>query len=223
MIIEFLRFVCACYRACQSPSDPAVRGGAVRRKVTIDEIARTAAPRAPPSRWSCATNRGSAPRPAQRVWAAARALGYQRRPPAPVAPGQGVLNIGLIQRSRRRAADVRLPGVNAFYSWVLAGVEAAARPQRMNLLYATLRGRRRQPALSICPITCSASVSTASCSSAPSPRRRSPRSPRRGANAIVLVDAPAGSHRYDAIVSDNEAGAYHAVNHLIEHGHRRIA
>jgi LacI family transcriptional regulator len=45
----------------------------------------------------------------------------------------------------------------------------------------------------------------------------------RGAGAIVLVDAAAGAHRYDAVVSDNEAGAYGAVAHLIAQGHRRIA
>ena len=40
---------------------------------------------------------------------------------------------------------------------------------------------------------------------------------------MVLVDAPGGDHRYDAVVSDNEGGAYAAVSHLIGLGHREIA
>jgi LacI family transcriptional regulator len=36
------------------------------------------------------------------------------------------------------------------------------------------------------------------------------------------VDAYAISDVYDAVVSDNSAGAYQAITHLIQHGHRHI-
>jgi LacI family transcriptional regulator len=137
-------------------------------------------------------------------------------------PGQTVLNIGLVQRSRRRVQQNRLPGVNAFYSWVLAGVEAAARPQRMNLLYATLEvDDNNQPldlpehllAQRLDGVLLIGSFADETIADVAS----------RGSHAVVLVDAPAGSHRYDAIVSDNETGAHQIVTHLIGHGHRRIA
>lgn len=40
---------------------------------------------------------------------------------------------------------------------------------------------------------------------------------------IVLVDAYAHDNPYDAVVTDNFAGAYQATRHLIEYGHRHIA
>jgi LacI family transcriptional regulator len=206
----------------QSPKVKTVRGVDVRRKVTIDEIARESSASRTTVSLVLRDKPGIGTETRQRVWAAARALGYQRPAPPPIAPGQGVLNIALIQRSRRRAADVRLPGVNAFYSWVLAGIEAAARPQRMNLLYATLEVDEDNQPLDfpehllsqrldgILLIGSFAQETIAEVA-------------RSDANAIVLVDAPAGSARYDAIVSDNEGGAYAVVGHLIERGHRKIA
>jgi len=44
----------------------------------------------------------------------------------------------------------------------------------------------------------------------------------RNATSIVLVDAYATSNGYDAILSDNFAGAYQVVTYLIQHGHRHI-
>ncbi len=194
----------------------------MRRKVTIDEIARESSASRTTVSLVLRDKPGIGTETRQRVWAAARALGYQRPAPPPIAPGQGVLNIGLIQRSRRRAADLRLPGVNAFYSWVLAGIEAAARPQRMNLLYATLEVDEDNQPLDfpehlltqrLDGILLIGSFAEATIAEVA----------RNGANAIVLVDAPAGSARYDAIVSDNETGAYTVVRYLIERGHQRIA
>ena len=194
----------------------------MRRKVTIDEIAQ----RSNASRTTVSLvlrdKPGISAETRQRVWSAAQALGYQRRALS-VAPGQSVLNIGLILRSRSRARQSDgLPLVNRFYSWVLAGVEAAARPQRMNLLYATLPvddGNRpldfpenvlAQRLDGILLVGSFADETIAEVAA-------------RGARAIVLVDAPAGAHSRDAIVSDNESGAHGAVLHLIARGHERIA
>jgi len=40
---------------------------------------------------------------------------------------------------------------------------------------------------------------------------------------VVIVDRPLGEINADTVVSDNTGGAYEAVQHLIELGHRRIA
>jgi len=211
----------ACYRAGQTDLQDR-EDVDVRRKVTIDEIARQSSASRTTVSLVLRDKPGIGTETRQRVWAAARALGYQRPAPPPIAPGQGVLNIGLIQRSRRRAAELRLPGVNAFYTWVLAGIEAAARPQRMNLLYATLEVDDENQPLDLPEhllsqrldgILLLGSFAEQTIAEVAS----------HGANAIVLVDAPAGSSRYDAIVSGNEEGAHTVVNYLIERGHRQIA
>jgi LacI family transcriptional regulator len=210
-----------CYRAGETGAQDR-EGGDVRRKVTIDEIARQSSASRTTVSLVLRDKPGIGTETRKRVWAAARALGYQKPAPPPIAPGQGVLNIGLIQRSRRRAAEVRLPGVNAFYSWVLAGIEAAARPQRMNLLYATLEVDDDNQPLDLPEHLLSQHLDGILLIGSFAEETIAEVA-RHGANAIVLVDAPAGSATYDAIVSDNEAGAYTVVSHLIERGHRRIA
>jgi LacI family transcriptional regulator len=194
----------------------------MRRKVTIDDIARQSSASRTTVSLVLRDKPGIGAETRQRVWAAAHHLGYQRRAPVAVAPGQGILNIGLIQRSRRRVVEIRLPGVNAFYSWVLAGIEAAARPQRMNLLYAALEvDDDNQPldlpdhllAQRLDGVLLIGSFAEATIAAVAN----------HGTGAVVLVDGPAGSHHHDAIVSDNENGAYTAVRHLIDRGHRRIA
>jgi LacI family transcriptional regulator len=45
---------------------------------------------------------------------------------------------------------------------------------------------------------------------------------RRTGTALVFVDRPATHLDADSVVSDNLGGAHQAVEHLIEHGHRRI-
>src|SRR3954451_18458620 len=193
----------------------------MRRKVTIDEIAQHSNASRTTVSLVLRDKPGISPETRHRVWSSAQALGYQRRALS-LAPGQNVLNIGLILRSRNRAQQTdRLPLVNRFYSWVLAGVEAAARPHRMNLLYATLPVDDNNQPLDfpehlleqrldgILLVGSFADETMAEVAG-------------RGARAIVLIDATASAHRYDAVVSDNEAGAYTAVAHLIAQGHQRI-
>ena len=46
---------------------------------------------------------------------------------------------------------------------------------------------------------------------------------QRAGTALVFVDRPAGHLDADSVASDNVAGSVEAVEHLIAHGHRRIA
>lgn len=192
------------------------------RKVTIEDVARESD--ASPTTVSLVLRDkpGIGPDTRKRVLAAAQALGYQRRSPAPVEPGQTVLNVGLVLRSAVRSGGMPLPVVNPFYSWVLTGVEAAARPQRMNLLYATLpvdddnrpldlpHHLLTQPLDGVLLIGPFAAETVAAVAG-----------PQAG--PVVLVDAPMGAHGYDAVASDNHGGAAAAVDHLVARGHRQIA
>ena len=110
----------------------------VRHKVTIDDIARESGASRTTVSLVLREKPGIGAETRQRVLAVAQSLGYERKSPASAEPGQAVRNIALILRSRIRDKPDGLPGVNNFYSWVLAGVEAAARRARMNLLYTTL-------------------------------------------------------------------------------------
>src|SRR5215212_9316263 len=177
------------------------------RKVTIDDIARQSNASRTTVSLVLRDKPGIGSDTRERVWAVAQELGYQRRSSTPVALGPDVLNIGLIQRTRYRLHDNRHPGVNSFYSWVLAGIESAARLHRMNLLYATLEVDELNKPLSLPEqllqqrldgILMIGSFSEDTIADVGS----------RSEAAVVLVDAPARSHRCDAIVSDNEVGAY---------------
>ena len=110
----------------------------MRRKVTIDDIASHSNVSRTTVSMVLRDKPGIGVETRERVLASARELGYQRKLPAAVDLGRSVLNIGLLVRSRTRAREELVPRVNPFYSWVLTGIEAAAPPQRMNLLYATL-------------------------------------------------------------------------------------
>ncbi len=192
------------------------------RRVTIGDIARASKTSVSTVSLVLRSKPGIGLVTRRRVLEAARALGYQRQAPAPISPGQGTLNIGLILRARARSRDVALPIVNPFYSWVVAGIDAAARQQRHNLLYASLPvghdnrplelpshllGQKLDGVLLVGAFGDDTINEIGAGCSAP----------------VVLVDAPAGTHAYDAVVSDNEGGAYEAVLHLIKQGHQHIA
>ncbi|MGH2559194.1 MAG: LacI family DNA-binding transcriptional regulator [Thermomicrobiales bacterium] len=194
----------------------------MKRRVTIEDIARES--NASPTTVSLVLRDkpGIGTETRQRVLEAARQLGYRRRAISRVETTKEVLNVGLVVRSRSRSREDQLPGVNPFYSWVMIGVEAAARAHQMNLLYATLpvdeenrpldlpRHLLGQSLDGILLIGSFADETVAEVAGS----RTTP---------IVLVDAPARAHPYDAVVSDNEGGAYTAVRHLIDRGRRHIA
>lgn len=198
------------------------RGFVVQRRVTIEDIAReTGASRTTVS-LVLRDKPGIGSRTRERVWATAQLLGYERKPTAPVPSGQSMLNVGLIVRSRVRDKSGGLPGVNAFYSWVLAGAEAAARQSRMNLLYTTLSVDQNnvavelpdqllsQPLDGILLVGSFSEVTIAEVAS------------RSGA-PVVLVDAAARAQRHDVVASNNIEGCYAATKLVIERGHRMTA
>lgn len=190
------------------------------RKVTIEDVARRSDASITTVSMVLRDKPGIGANTRQRVLAAARELGYQRRVPLETA-ARKTLNVGMILRSRARSPEESIPTVNDFYSWVVTGIETAARAHRMNLLYATLPVDDTNRPLDVphhlldqplAGIMVVGSFSTETVTELVSDR----------ATPTVLVDGPAVSSRHDAVVSDNQGGAGDAVRHLISLGHCNI-
>ncbi len=151
----------------------------------------------------------------QRVLDTARSLGYRAK--SPVEARQSLNQIGVLLRAR----EDDLPLANPFYSTIMAGIDAACRRHRFNLLSATLpvdednypveiprllEGERIDGLLLVGTFVDRTLDHLLGEKSVPT----------------VLVDAYSDSTAYDAVVTENYAGAYQAVSFLIEHGHRHI-
>jgi LacI family transcriptional regulator len=201
-------------------------GGMVKmsigRRVTIGDVARASKTSVSTVSLVLRSKPGIGLDTRRRVLEAARALGYRRQSPAAVSSGQATLNIGLILRARARTRDVAMPVVNPFYSWVVAGIDAAGRQQRLNLLYASLPVDQENRPLDLPRHLLDQTLDGVLLVGAFDDETIDEIAAGRSA-PVVLVDAPARSHQYDAVVSDNEGGAYAAVKHLIGLGHRHIA
>jgi LacI family transcriptional regulator, galactose operon repressor len=195
---------------------------AVGRRVTIGDVARASQTSVSTVSLVLRSKPGIGLETRRRVLEAARALGYSRQSPATTPGSQATLNIGLILRARARSRDVAMPIVNPFYSWVVAGIDAAARQQRLNLLYATLPVDEENRSLDLPRHLLDQTLDGILLVGAFDDETIGEIAAGRSA-PVVLVDAPGGSHPYDAVVSDNEGGAYAAVMHLIGLGHRHIA
>jgi LacI family transcriptional regulator len=153
----------------------------------------------------------------QRVLDVARDLGYIPR--VPVSPYlSNLTNIGLILK----AEPDRVPRANQFYSHVLAGIEMACRERQMNLLYATMTVDQDSYPLELPRILARGDAADGLLLVGAFLNEALAQVIERRSMPAVLVDAYAISDDYDAVVSDNFKGAYQAVSHLIEHGHRHI-
>jgi LacI family transcriptional regulator len=154
---------------------------------------------------------GVATATAERVGEAITALGFQRNDLArSLRHGLSSSTLGLV------IEDV----ANPFYSTVAQAVETAARVRGFLLITASAREDadrerelvsalvgRRVDALLIVPA---------------GPDQRYAET-MRGRTAFVYVDRPPGGLDADTVLLDDAGGARRAVEHLVAHGHRRIA
>ncbi len=151
----------------------------------------------------------------QRVLDTARSLGYHVKSPAETR--QTINQIGILLRAR----EDDLPLANPFYSTILAGIEAACRQNRINLLSATLPVNDDNYPLEIPRFLDSEHIDglllVGTFVDYTLDRLL-------GEKLIptVLVDAYSDSIVYDAVVTDNYQGAHQAVSYLVERGHRHI-
>jgi LacI family transcriptional regulator len=153
----------------------------------------------------------------QRVLEVARDLGYiPRIPVSPYLPS--LTNVGLILK----AEPDRVPRANQFYSHVLAGIEMACRQRQMNLLYATMTVDQDSYPLELPRLLAEGDAADGLLLVGAFLNEALAQVIERRSMPAVLVDAYATSDSCDAVVSDNFKGAYQAVSHLIERGHRHI-
>jgi LacI family transcriptional regulator len=156
-----------------------------------------------------------APDTRARVVEAAVSLGYSiREPQKPVAR---IRTIGMLVKHDIGLKDL----VNPFYSYVQLGVEAECRKRGLTLMYSTvdvdlhnrpivspkLIEHEQLHGLLLVGARLDAAI------------ERAMRS--RGA-PLVLIDGDAADSAYDNVITDNYNGAFGAVTHLIDRGHRNI-
>lgn len=165
----------------------------------------------------------------QRVLEAARILGYRharneqkvregKRPVNEVRTVLGrSLTVGLIVKTQ---PDIT-PQANPFYSHVLAGIADACRRVQINLLYALVPVDEHNLPAESPQLLNEENVDGLLFVGAFIDKTLDHMMQERP-HPIVLVDAYSESGIHDAVVSDNLRGAYEAVTHLIEHGHRHI-
>jgi len=188
-----------------------------RRRVTMAEIAEQSGVSLSTVSLVLREKPGVGPDTRQRVLDVAKSLGYIPTN-SNAQHGPSLTTIGLILK----AEPDLIPQANQFYSHVIAGIEAACRRQQINLLYATLpvdqdSYPRELPRMLIEGDTADGLLLVGAFLD-----ETLAQVVERQLSPIVLVDAYSASNHYDAIVSDNFNGAYQAVTHLIQHGHRHI-
>jgi LacI family transcriptional regulator len=194
-------------------------GRLVGQKVTIEDIAKQSHASVTTVSLVLRNKPGISAATRRRVLDAARELGYHR---AAVGPERGALTVGLALRARTPMHDNGVSVVNPFYAWVMTGIEAAARQERINLLYATIPVDDQNHPLDLPHQLLDQALDGLLLIGAFAPETVTDVVAARP-TPIILVDAHAGAHRYDVVTSDNRGGAYGAVTHLIQRGHRRIA
>ena len=154
----------------------------------------------------------------QRVLDVARELGYvPRRPAAAHAPA--ISTVGLVLK----ADPDSLPAANKFYSHVVAGIEMACRRLQVNLLYATMTVDEDSRPVELPRLLVDDGAADGLLLLGAFFDEVLMRVVERRATPLVLVDSYAAVDRYDSVLSDNFEGAYQAVTHLVQRGHRHIA
>lgn len=154
----------------------------------------------------------------EHIWQIAETLGYPLKYADEASESDKPKNLGLIIKSEPESP----PRANPFYARILAGIEDACRHEEINLLYAkipvdtnnypveipTLLSNDDLNGLLVVGTFINDAVTTQVEEHLQVP--------------VVLVDGYAVREDYDAVVSDNFSGAYAAVKHLIDKGHRHI-
>lgn len=159
---------------------------------------------------------GVSPEARARVLEAANTLGYlqQTRSITPITTA--VSTVGLLMKHN---ADE--PRINPFYSYVIAGAERECQRRNLSMMYATIEVDEEYRALSWPPMLLDRQVDGVLVVGAQFGRSIAQIHQQAG-KPVVLVDSYATSGQYDSVVSDNINGAFEAVSHLIEKGHRHI-
>lgn len=152
-----------------------------------------------------------------RVIQAAEELGYQPQVRISTQNHKSISTVGILAKFMPQRQKVLDP----FYSYVLSGAERECQQQGLSLIYASIEVDERGNALEWPVLFNDMQVDGLIVMGAFLPNTLAQIS-QQLERPIVLVDAYAPEARYDSVVIDNRGGAYTAVRHLIEQGHRHI-
>jgi DNA-binding LacI/PurR family transcriptional regulator len=156
---------------------------------------------------------GAAPNPAARVEGAIRALGYQRN--------------DIARNLRRKGQDSRTIGLvvddlaNPFFSALARSVEDEAYRRGSLVLVGSTNDEPRRER-DVVAAFCSRQVDGLIVVPTGGNQAFLRAQMNRGVK-VVAVDRPMLGLDVDSVTVDNRAGAEHAVRHLLDQGHRRIA
>ncbi len=154
----------------------------------------------------------------QHILEVAESLGY--RPKIELATSQfsPLKTVGLITRGQ--VNDPLM--INPFYSPIIAGAERECRLHNINLMYANLEVDRRNHATKLPAMIVGDMIDGLIIVGAFLEQTIVDMS-RRTKRNIVLVDAYTSDDlAFDSVLIDNLNGAYTAVSHLVENGHKHI-
>jgi len=187
----------------------------MKRKVTINDIARQSEVSISTVSLVLNNKLGISEETRARVLKAASELGYLGKPAG--EKSSLLTTIGMVVKID---SDIT-PQANPFYARVIVGIEDACRRQGIDLLFASLPVDENNRPVEVPQLLYNENLDgllmVGTCVddsfNSISGMRSIP---------IVLVDGYSDTESYDAVVSDNFRAAYQAVEHLINKGHRHI-
>lgn len=144
-------------------------------------------------------------------------LGYPVKPLGSIIPPRQLNTLGLVVKSEPGL----LPSANPFYSRIIAGVDDACQRLGIHLLFAMLPVDENNRPLKIPPFLESNMAEGILVVGTFLDQTITPILNQRNA-PIILVDGYSDTERYDMVISDGFGGAYQAVEHLMQLGHRQI-
>jgi LacI family transcriptional regulator len=154
----------------------------------------------------------------RRVLKVAAEIGYRQKVTSNGPLASQLSTVGLLTRSRDRDPLI----VNPFYSYIIAGADRECQRNNVHLMYANIEVDARNHALSLPAMLLDEVLDGVIIVGAFLEETITDISRRVGRN-IVLTDAyTSDGAAFDSVLIDNFRGAFAAVSHLIENGHRRI-
>lgn len=186
-------------------------------KPTLRDVARQAGVSLGTASQALNQRPGVAPHTRALVLEAAATLGYQFHSRARPAAASQLATIGLLIKQDSHDE----PGINPFYSRVIAGAERECQARGINLMYASVQVDACSRVSQLPPLLTSDQLDGVLVVGAFLEEAISAIHRRAGA-PVVLVDSYAPGSGFDSVVTDNINSAIAAVSHLIEHGHRHI-
>lgn len=152
-----------------------------------------------------------------RVLESARSLGYHFKSPVIPASTKIIKTVGLLVKSN----SLDEPNANHFYAYIIAGIEAMCRQMGLNLMFANLPVDRENIPVEIPSLIENGDVDGLIIAGA-FIDERTHQVLSSHSRPTVLVDAYSHAQNYNAVLTDNFQGAYHAIEYLIRKGHSHI-